>query len=213
MRIKNEMEIAVRAAINRQKNESGSSNLSAARKTFALVMSLVSKDKERLICRCALCGADAAALSLISLPSCYCRSHHYGITLEKVREEEITTQVRNAVRRVSLHPKHPSHQPIPDSSKIILVDLGLKEGMRMVGPLLKREPGGCDCLYCREDALALALNSASPKYCVRIQNRFRFPPHHLEFLRHEFMPLLSAAVKKVVINPRHGGAAGEQTQG
>ena len=83
----------------------------------------------------------------------------------------------------------------------------------MVGPLLKRMPGGCDCRYCREDALALALNSSSPRYCVRIQDRFRFPPHHLEFLRHEFLPLLSDAVKKVVLNPRHGGAAGEQTRG
>jgi hypothetical protein len=211
MRIKNEMEIAVRAAIDRQKKESGSTRSSAARKTFSLVMSLLSKDQERLACRCALCRADATALSLISLPSCYCRAHHYGITLEKVREEEIEGRVRTAVRRVSLHPKHPPHQPIPDSSKIILVDLGLKEGMRMVGPLLKRAPGGCDCRYCREDALALALNSASPKYCVRVQDRFRFPPHHLEFLRHEFQPLLLDAVKKVTLNPRHGGTAGEQT--
>jgi hypothetical protein len=153
-------------------------------------------------------GIKPAALSLIGLPSCYCRSHHYGITLEDVREEDVEARVRNSVRRVSLHPKHPSNQPIPDSSKIILVDLGLKEGMRMVGPLLKRMPGGCDCLYCREDALALALNSASPKYCVRIQNRFRFPPHHLEFFRHEFLPLLSEAVKRVVLNPRHGDTAG-----
>jgi hypothetical protein len=213
MRIKNEMEIAVRAAINRQKEGSGSSGSSAARKTFALVMSLIAKDKKRLSCGCALCSADAAALSLISLPSCYCRSHHYGIALESIKEEDIEARVREAVRRVTLHPKHPSHQPIPDSSKIVLVDLGLKEGARMVGSLLNRMPDACDCQYCREDALALALNSTSPKYCVRIQNRFRFPPHHLEFFRHEFMPLLSEAVKKVVLNPRHGDTAGEQTCG
>lgn len=213
MRIKNEMEIAVRAAVNRQKKGSGSSSRSAARKTFALAMSLISKDKKRLSCGCSLCSADAAALSLISLPSCYCRSHHYGIALENTREDVIEARVRDAVRRVSLHPKHPSHQLIPDSSKIILVDLGLQEGSRMVGSLLKRLPGGCNCQCCREDALALALNSTSPKYCVRIQNRFRFPPHHLEFFRHEFLPLLSEAVKKVVLNPRHGDTVGEQTWG
>jgi hypothetical protein len=213
MNIKNEMELAVLAAIDRQNRERGSSNRSAARKTFSLVMSLLSKDRERPTCRCALCTTDAAALSLVKLPSCYCRTHHYGITLEKVREEEIEAQVRQAVRRVSLHPKHPSRQPVPDSSRITLIDLGLKEGLRMVGPLLRKVAGGCDCRHCREDALALALNSSSPQYSVRIQDRFRFPPHHLEFLRHEFLPLLNDAVRKVCLNPRHGVTAGGQTGG
>ena len=204
MRIKNEMERTVQAEIGRLTRKDTGAPGGIGGSLSRRVKSWLSGAKKRTPCYCAVCSADTAALALTQLPSRYCRTHHYGINVAKVDPGEVSTRVNYALRRVTLRPRHPVGQPYHQRSGILLVDLGLKEGLKMVGALLKRIEGACACPICREDTLALGLNAVPPRYGVQVKGRYRFPPHHLEFTRDELLPILSRSAGKIARNPRHG---------
>ncbi len=209
MAVKNEMETAVRSEVLKQKRGQGGGSW-ASWVPLEVVSQFVPflrrhLPKTSLSCRCPLCTTDAVALSLTLLPPCYCRADHYGLSLGKVSGEEVQQRVVSALRKVELRPRHPSRQPVPEASQIRLVDFGLREGARMIGPLLKRIEEACDCAKCREDTLAFGLNRYSPKYGVVVQGKMRIPLHHMEFIRHELLSVLSEAARTIATNPRHGG--------
>jgi hypothetical protein len=167
----------------------------------------LSKDVRRkgAACRCSLCRNDAIALALTILPPRYCRSLHYGISLKGADRKSVEREVGRAVRRVALRPHHPYRSPVLPSSGVRLVDFGLLEGGRMIGPLLVNLSGACACETCREDTLAFGLNNCTPHYGVAMQGKLRIPPHQLDFLRHELLGVLSEAAKTIALKPRHGG--------
>ncbi len=207
--IKNEMETAVRKEVSlRKQRDAGPqwmSRLSLDRLVLHLPWLLGSGKKEGISCRCPLCRTDVIALALTALPPCYCRSLHYGISLQRVDGNQIRKEVQSAARKIDLRPRHPSRGPVPDSSGIRLIDFGLKEGVRMIGPLLERVPGACSCETCREDTLAFGLNRSEPRYGVEIVGKLRMLPHQLDFLRHELLGTFTEAARKIALNPRHGG--------
>lgn len=209
VKIKNEMETAVRAEVSRQRRRatgwSRSPWFTRGVHNSILARLLKSERKRAGACWCVVCDKDVMALSLTTLPPCYCRSQHYGVTLDRIETGELASKVKGAVRKVNLRPRHPSRLQAPGNSEICLIDYGLREGLGMIGPLLRRMPGTCNCRACREDTLALALNSKSPRYGVEILGRMRMPLHEMDFFRHELLETLSVAAKTVARNPRHGG--------
>jgi len=81
------------------------------------------------------------------------------------------------------------HKVVPAEDRVQLVDYRLREGARMVGPLLGKLPGICDCPSCRTDILAHSLNRFSPRYGVLAAGKSRLQPHDLDFIRHEMIDL------------------------
>lgn len=209
MRVKNEMETAVRNEMRRQRGGEKGSTLSwrIPLESLNRLMPFLGRSisKSGLTCRCPLCEADSLALSLTYLPPCYCRVDHYGLALSKVSPKVIEEKVRAALKRVGLRPRHSSREALPQSSAVKIIDFGLKEGGRMIGPLLERLSGACACEQCREDTLAFGLNRYAPKYGVSVGGKLRMQPHQIDFLRHELLEKLSEAAGSIARNPRHGG--------
>ena len=207
--IKNEMELAVRSEVERlrmpQSVMPALAGLGLDRFLKGISGLLGTSSGKRIACRCELCRTDVVALALTTLPPCYCRKLHYGISLERVDSDLIEKEVAKAVRKVELRPRHPSRGPVPEGNEVKLVDFGLREGGRIIGPLLQKLEGACSCNTCREDTLAYGLNRIGPRYGVEVVGKLRMPRHEVDFFRHEILPTLSEAASAIALNPRHGG--------
>ena len=206
--IKNEMETAVRNEAGLQQASRGrrSSGIPYLDRVTAFVPWLSKEGRrEGTLCRCSLCRNDAIALALTILPPRYCRSLHYGLSLRGADRKTVEREVSRAVKRVALRPHHPYRSPVDLATGIRLIDFGILEGGRMIGPLLVKLKGACACETCREDTLAFGLNNCTPHYGVAVKGKMRMPPHQLDFLRHELLGVLSEAAKTIALKPRHGG--------
>jgi len=206
VKIKNEMETAVRAEFVRQtgEGESGTVNI-----FLRAMKSLFQEGKVTdLHCSCPWCRHDVLALALTGLPPCYCRSHHYGMNLRKIETRSVGDAMSKAIRRVGGRPRHSPRDQVPAEEGVHLVDYRLREGTRIVGPLLGKLPGICDCQSCRTDILAHSLNRFSPRYGVLASGKSRLQPHDLEFIRHEMNMVMVDSARKIALNPRHEGTDG-----
>lgn len=160
--------------------------------------------EKRILCQCPICLTDSIALAANSLPPCYCRGEHYGISSGKITPEEIVAKVKTAIRKVTLLPKHGS-QIVTSPGQVKLLDFGVYEGSRIITPLLASIPGACTCESCQEDTLAYGLNKTNVKYGIVIGKKLRMPQTELQFFRHHLQGILSESAKVIALNPRHGG--------
>ena len=229
LKVKNGLEAAVRSEVQRQrslyknpspgsqllkekvsgiaswlsKNPGISSRIPAARVSKAV--SRMVGEKKRILCPCPICSIDSIALAVSTLPPCYCRAEHYGISSSKITHDELAERVKTAIRKVTLRPRHPD-RPVADDSSVRLFDFGLYEGSRMIGPLLSKVPGACTCVNCQEDTLAFGLNRSKVKYGILMGRTVRVPATELVFYRHQLQGILLEAAKIIGRNPRHDNA-------
>jgi len=230
LKVKNDLEAAVRSEVLRQKSlhkapsrgsrifkekvSGAASWLSkkpgiSSRIPTAKVSKAVSRmvgEKKRTICHCPICSIDSIALAISTLPPCYCRSDHYGISSSKISQDELSETVKTAIRKVTLLPRHPD-RPVADDASVRLFDFGLYEGSRMIGPLLSKVPGACTCGNCLEDTLAFGLNHAEVKYGILMGRDVRVPSSEMEFYRHQLQGVFVEASKIISRNPRHDSPA------
>lgn len=207
MIIKNDMESVVRDELARQAAALKRPKwLSLPPVELALrYLSDASGSNKRSRCECLLCNTDTIAFSLTNLPPCYCRSLHYGISSEKVDSGNISRNLEESVRRVTLRPRHPERHFRNSDEGVSLIDFGLQEGKRVVPFVMKKLSTACRCSDCLEDTLAFGLNQMKPKYGVRIEGTLRMPATEIEFYRHEMIPVMVEAARKISLNPRHDG--------
>jgi hypothetical protein len=226
LKVKNDIEAAVRSEVLRQKSlfkkpsrasELFKEKVSGAaswlsrepRISSKIPVDKVSKtisrmvgEKKRALCHCPVCSIDSIALAISTLPPCYCRAEHYGISSSKVTQEELAERVKNAIRKVTLLPRHPA-RPVADDSSVRLFDFGLYEGSRMIAPLLSKVSDACTCENCLEDTLAFGLNRSKVRYGIIMGREVRIPSTELEFFRHQLQGILMKAAKIIGRNPRH----------
>jgi competence protein ComFB len=197
------METAVRVEFEKQigAHQAGAINLIRS----ALKALLQESSASRILCRCPWCRNDVLALSLSKLPPCYCQSHHYGMSLQKIEPRRVQGAVADAVRRVGGRPRHSQRDMVPDEGEIRLIDFRMREGSRIVEPLLGKIEEACSCDSCRSDVLAYALNRLAPRYGVVMRGKIRLRRHDMEFIRHETLRALAESARKIAANPRHKG--------
>ncbi|NLP18609.1 MAG: late competence development ComFB family protein [Firmicutes bacterium] len=75
---------------------------------------------------------------------------------------------------------------------------------RALDRFLKDNPGICDCVKCRMDMAALALNELPPRYVVTDRGQVFAKVSQLECqFEADVLMAIMRAVEKVVDNPRH----------
>ena len=104
MKVKNEMETAVKSELGRQAGEEKPASMNAL--WLAIRKLLLRSGTSALRCRCAWCRNDIMALSLTKLPPCYCLSFHYGVSHRKIEEAVLRDIVSHSIRRIGGRPRH-----------------------------------------------------------------------------------------------------------
>ena len=108
MIIRNEIETAVRAEVNRQKGN--------GRRDFSS-------------CWCSLCDADVTALAMTVLPPRYCTTSCHTPFSEKEKEGTVRNAVFSSMKKISRRPKHGSASPETNPAKVLLINYNYDEGV------------------------------------------------------------------------------------
>ncbi len=182
MRIKNYMELAVKADVLRFKEDGG---------------------KRLNGCWCEVCEADVVALALTYLPPRYCMDHSYGLIGKKTLPGTVRSAVQKAASRVSLKPKHRPGRPDPFIRRLRLANYAFEEGCAIVRTVMTEVQSPCVCRQCQADTLAFALNRMPARYGVECNGQSNLPDIQKDFMRHELNMLLTQASKTVASRPHH----------
>lgn len=184
MAIKNDMELLVRAELEKRRERSG-------------------RVQEHDVCWCALCEVDMLALALNQLPTRYCHERNFGCAALQGFGEHVRTAVARAILKVSRRPKHRPGRPLSRGDDISVENYAQKIGGTLVRGVLAAASSACACDQCQADTLALALNRYTPKYGVSYGGRRSYQDHYTDFIRHEVGQALTLAAVVVRQRPHH----------
>jgi hypothetical protein len=182
MRIRNEIEEAVRAEVEIQKDTPAG---------------------ELHICWCALCAADVTALAMTILPPRYSTDSNTRPSSHGSGTGAVRSAVFTSIKRVARRPKHNKSIPESRAAKVRLVNFNYEEGAAAVASLSRRTDLPCVCRDCLTHTLAFALNRYPPKYGVLHAGRSNLPEYQRDYLRHELGIIISHAASVVASHPRH----------
>jgi hypothetical protein len=182
MKIKNEIEAAVREEVDLQKH---------------------SGHKRPRLCWCELCRADVTALALSTLPPRYVTTVSHSTLSGGAGAGAVTSAILTSMRKVSRRPKHRHCFPESQSSRVKIINYTFQEGFSQLVSYM-RQPGiPCTCAQCQNDTLAYALNRYPPKYGVLHAGSTKLLPYHLDHIRQELRLIVTHAGTVVGKRPRH----------
>ena len=182
MKIRNEIEAAVREGIDQQK-QSGHTRPPP--------------------CWCELCRADVTALALSTLPPRYVTTVSHSTLSGGAGDGAVASTILTSMRKVARRPKHRHCFPESQSSRVKIINYTFQEGFSRLASYM-RQPGlPCVCARCQDDTLAYALNRYPPKYGVLHAGNTKLPPYHLDHISQELRLIISHAGAVVGKHPRH----------
>lgn len=154
-------------------------------------------------CRCPLCRADIAALTLTILPPRYTTGRRKSVSGPMAATASIRAAVAAASRRVAACPRHGDQSPEQEEATVQLVNYVFEEVARLVllHGLEDRDECGCD--GCTTDMMAYTLNRYPSRYGVVWRGRHNLPDYQRENLREDLDAILRWATTVVANNPVH----------
>ncbi len=182
MKLRNAMEPAVKAHLNRLRLEGGG---------------------DKGTCWCPLCRADMMALALSGLPPRYSTRRQLTVDPGSEQDGAAAQAVAHAIEQVGRHPKHAPGAPVDGNEPVFVVNFPLEESFRAVDQLVSPDGETCGCWHCRCDTVAFALNRYPARYGVEHRGETHLREPDRAAMREEIGQFLGLAVGVVSAVPRH----------